>query len=52
MSDWKKILFGLLGWTGVITALHLSLNFDWSVVMNERLPEDKRKINVAFIPVT
>lgn len=52
MSDSKRILLGLLLWTGVVSALHLTLNFDWSVVVNDRLPENKRKFNVAFIPVT
>src|SRR6266852_7669366 len=52
MSDSKRIIFGLLLWTTVVSALHLSLNFDWSVVVNDRLPENKRKFNVAFIPVT
>ena len=52
MSDSKRILLGLFLWTTVVSALHLSLNFDWSVVINDRLPENKRKFNVAFIPVT
>src|SRR5260221_2423731 len=52
MSDSKRIIFGLLLWTTVVSAMHLSLNFDWSVVVNDRLPENQRKFNVAFIPVT
>jgi len=52
MTDIKRILTGLLVWTGTISALHLRLNFDWSPVINDRLPEDKRKLNVAYIPVT
>src|SRR5258708_415570 len=52
MSDRKRISLGLLLWTTVVSALPLSSNFDWSVVMNDRLPETKRKFNVAFIPVT
>src|SRR3989441_983967 len=52
MSDTKRILLGLFLGTSVVSALHLGLNFDWSVVINERLPETKRKFNVAFIPVT
>jgi len=52
MSEAKRILLGLFLWTGAISALHLSLNFDWSAVVNDRLPEDKRKFNVAYIPVT
>lgn len=52
MSSANKILLGILLWAGAITALHLKLNLDWSVLMNDRLPEDKRKLNVAYIPVT
>ena len=52
MIDRKRILLGLFLWTSTISALHLSQNFDWSVVINDRLPEAKRKFIVAFIPVT
>ena len=52
MSDPKLIVSGVLLWTGIVTGLHLYLNFDWSAVLNDRLPEDKRKLNVAYIPVT
>src|SRR5437773_4571919 len=52
MNDAKRIILGLLLWTSVVSALHLNSNFDWSVVINDRLPENKRKFNVAYIPVT
>jgi len=52
MSDAKRIILGLLLWTSMVSALHLNLNFDWSVVINDQLPENKRKFNVAYIPVT
>jgi NitT/TauT family transport system substrate-binding protein len=52
MGDAKRILLGLLLWTSAVSALHLGLNFDWSVVLNDRLPEHKRKLNVGYIPVT
>ena len=52
MTDIKRITAGLLLWTGFISAVHLRLNFDWSAVHNDRLPEGKRKLNVAYIPVT
>ena len=52
MTNTKRITTGLLLWTGFISVLHLWLNFDWSAVLNDRLPEDKRKLNVAYIPVT
>lgn len=52
MTDRRKIIAGLVTWTAIITVLHLSLNVDWKVALNERLPLDKRKLNVAYIPVT
>jgi hypothetical protein len=52
MSDTKRIFLGLLLWVGGISALHLRLNLDWSVLMNDRMPEDKRKLYMAYIPVT
>jgi len=48
----RKILAGVVLWTGVVTAAHLSLNVDWSAALNDRLPLAKRKLNVAYIPVT
>ena len=48
----RKIVFGLIAWVAVITTSHLSLNVDWNVLLNDRLPLDKRKLNVAYIPVT
>ena len=50
--DGQRIILGLLLWTTKLSALHLTLNFDGSVVINDRLPENKRKFNVAYIPVT
>jgi hypothetical protein len=52
MSTGKKITSGILLWVMAITAGHLALNVDWSIVLNDRLPQDKRKLNVAYIPVT
>src|SRR5215831_18931603 len=52
MINIRRISTALFLWTGLISALHLGLNFDWSSVLNERLPEGKRKLNVAYIPVT
>jgi hypothetical protein len=48
----KRILVAVAAWLVVITALHLSLNVNWSVLLNDRLPEAQRKLNVAYIPVT
>jgi NitT/TauT family transport system substrate-binding protein len=52
MSNAKLLLSGLLLWAVTITALHLYLNFDWAAALNDRLPEDRRKFHVAYIPVT
>jgi len=48
----RKLLFGLVTWVSAVTAAHMALNVNWSVIMNDRLPLDKRKLNVAYIPVT
>jgi NitT/TauT family transport system substrate-binding protein len=47
-----RILIGLLVWTAAVTAAHLAINVDWSAAWNDRLPLEKRKLNVAYIPVT
>lgn len=52
MTNRKWIVSAVLLWTAIVTGLHLYLNFDWSAALNDRLPEDKRKLNVAYIPVT
>jgi hypothetical protein len=39
-------------WISAITAAHMVLNVDWGVLMNDRLPVGRRKLNVAYIPVT
>jgi putative salt-induced outer membrane protein YdiY len=36
----------------IVTTAHFALNVNWSVLMNDRLPESARKLNVAYIPVT
>jgi len=48
----KKIIVGIVVWMGIISAAHLSLNVEWGVLLNDRLPDDRRKLNVAYIPVT
>ena len=48
----RKLLALTLSWLAAITAAHLTLNVNWSVLMNDRLPLEKRKLNVAYIPVT
>jgi len=47
-----RIVVGAILWTFAITGAHFALNVDWSSLMNDRLPPEKRKLNVAYIPVT
>src|ERR1700722_6947630 len=48
----KKILVFGLGWLVLISVLHGYLNVNWPAILNDRLPAAKRKIVVAYIPVT
>jgi NitT/TauT family transport system substrate-binding protein len=52
MSLKKKVLVFGIGWLVLISALHAYLNVNWAAVLNDRLPMAKRKIIVAYIPVT
>ena len=48
----RKVAFAVSGWLAVITLAHAELNVDWTMVLNDRLPLEQRKLNVAYIPVT
>jgi hypothetical protein len=52
MTPTRKIALAVFAWIAIITAAHLSTNVDWTVLLNDRLPESERKLNVAYIPVT
>ncbi|MCU1228770.1 MAG: nitrate transporter substrate-binding protein [Acidobacteria bacterium] len=52
MKAMRKLLAYTFAWIAAITAGHLYLNVNWAVLMNDRLPLSKRKLNVAYIPVT
>lgn len=52
MTDARKIALAVAAWVAVITAAHMATNVDWTVLLNDRLPESQRKLNVAYIPVT
>ncbi|HYI11139.1 MAG TPA: hypothetical protein VEK57_18930 [Thermoanaerobaculia bacterium] len=52
MTPTRKIVLSVIAWVAIITAAHMATNVDWSVVLNDRLPESERKLNVAYIPVT
>ncbi|GHG66473.1 hypothetical protein [Comamonas sp. JC664] len=48
----RKQAAALALWTLAITVLHVSLNVRWDGVINDFRPEQERKLNVAYIPVT
>jgi putative salt-induced outer membrane protein YdiY len=48
----KKLTLAITAWIVAITGAHFALNVNWQVLMNDRLPEADRKLNVAYIPVT
>lgn len=48
----SRIGAGLGLWLALVTGLHAWLNVNWTSIVNDYLPEAKRKFNVAFIPVT
>jgi NitT/TauT family transport system substrate-binding protein len=52
MSPKSKILAVSFGWLALISGLHAYLNVDWGAVLNNYRPIAKRKITVAYIPVT
>jgi len=52
MSLKRKIVVFGCGWLVLISALHAYLNVNWPAVLNDYRPAAKRKIIVAYIPVT
>jgi NitT/TauT family transport system substrate-binding protein len=52
MQTRNKILLLVAAWIVVITALHAYMNVNWAAVLNDYRPPAKRKITVAYIPVT
>lgn len=52
MKTTNRIAFAVAAWLVLITAAHMTTNVDWTVLLNERLSESERKLNVAYIPVT
>jgi hypothetical protein len=39
-------------WMTTISVMHLSLNVDWREISNDISPDQTRKLNVAYVPVT
>jgi NitT/TauT family transport system substrate-binding protein len=52
MSLKKKALLCAIGWLAGISVLHGYLNVNWAAFLNDYRPLLKRKITVAYIPVT
>jgi NitT/TauT family transport system substrate-binding protein len=52
MSLRNKVLAWTMGWLVLITGLHAWLNINWGAVLNDFRSPDKRKVVVAYIPVT
>jgi NitT/TauT family transport system substrate-binding protein len=52
MRTKNKILLLVLGWLVLISSLHAYMNVNWGAVLNDYQPPGKRKIIVAYIPVT
>ncbi|MGA2600969.1 MAG: ABC transporter substrate-binding protein, partial [Bryobacteraceae bacterium] len=52
MSLKRKILVFGCGWLLLISALHAYFNVNWAGVLNDYRPPARRKISVAYIPVT
>lgn len=48
----NTILLCAAGWLALISALHGYLNVNWAAVLNDYRPPQKRKLTVAYIPVT
>ena len=52
MSLRSRVVAFAVGWLGLITGLHAYLNVNWTAILNDYRPVEKRKFNVAYIPVT
>jgi NitT/TauT family transport system substrate-binding protein len=52
MSSRTRVFLLAGAWLALISVLHGYLNVNWAAVLNDRLPIEKRKITVAYIPVT
>jgi NitT/TauT family transport system substrate-binding protein len=47
-----RVVLSALGWLVVISSLHAYMNVNWAAVLNDYRPALKRKISVAYLPVT
>jgi NitT/TauT family transport system substrate-binding protein len=47
-----RFVLMLFVWLGLVSGLHAYLNVNWASILNDYLPQEKRKFIVAYIPVT
>jgi len=52
MSIKTKVVSAAFAWLALITSLHAYLNINWPALLNDYRPVQKRKIVVAYLPVT
>ncbi len=52
MNISRRLLLVMAGWMGLISGLHAYLNVNWTLMLNDYLPPEKRKFTVAYISVT
>jgi NitT/TauT family transport system substrate-binding protein len=48
----NRIFLGVSLWLSAVTGLHAYLNVNWASMVNDYLPADQRRFNIAYIPVT
>ncbi len=52
MTNRKKLLLVAGSWVLLISGLHAAFNVNWVAVLNDYQPVEKRRVTVAYIPVT
>ncbi len=48
----NRLMIPIFVWLALVSGLHAYLNINWTAIVNDYLPADKRKFTVAYIPVT
>ena len=52
MTAPRRALVALVAWIVAISSAHAALNVNWKVLANDWIAKEKRRLNVAYIPVT
>ncbi len=52
MSLKERILPLTVAWLALVSGLHAYLNVYWNSLLNDWVSEEKRRLNIAYIPVT